>query len=467
LTTKDFFANRNLAMSNTEEALAWLPAWFSPEEIDTVVVAFPDVFGRLMGKRMTRSHFLQSVVKHGTHACNYLLTVDMEMNPLDGFRLASWDQGYGDFHLKPVLGTLHALPWSRGTALVLCDLEHEAGGPIVEAPRSILKAQIERLAAKDMSVFMASELEFYLFHDSYESAGQKRYQQLTPSSDYLIDYHVLQCGRDENVLRRIRNEMHEAGITVEGSKGEWGRGQHELNLLYAEAMQMADRHVIFKHGAKEIAAQEGRAITFMAKLASDQAGSSFHLHTSLWNAEGTRSRFVDKSDQPTSEFRAFLGGLLKYARELSYFFAPTINSYKRFQVASWAPTSLVWAHDNRTTALRVVGHGASLRIENRAPGADANPYLAYAATIAAGLQGIEEKLDCGEPYTGNAYINDSLPRLPKSLDEAADLLDGSQLARRALGDAAVDFYVHTARLECQAYRAAVTDWDLKRYFERI
>lgn len=454
-------------MSSSQEVLAWLPAWFSPEQIDTVLVAFPDVLGRLMGKRLTRSHFLQHVAKGGTHACNYLLTVDMEMNPLEGFKLASWEQGYGDFHVVPHLSTLHLLPWAPGSALVLCDLEHEGGGAVAEAPRTILRKLVDQLRQRDLSAYMGSELEFYLFNDSYEQAHAKRYEGLQPSSDYLIDYHLLQTARDEDVLRRLRNEMHEAGIVVEGSKGEWGRGQQELNLLFAEALQMADRHVIFKHGAKEIAAQQGHSITFMAKLATDQAGSSFHLHSSLWNAEGDRPRFVDTKGEPTKEFRYFLGGLMKYARELSYFFAPTINSYKRFQVASWAPTSLVWAHDNRTTAFRVVGHGKALRVENRSPGADANPYLAFAATIIAGMQGIDEKLDCGEPYRGNAYVNAELPRLPSSLDEAADLLDGSELARRVLGNEVVEFYVHTARSECQAYRAAVTDWDLRRYFERI
>ena len=445
---------------------SWLPAWFSAEEIDTVLVSFPDVFGRLVGKRFTRSHFIRSIVEAGTHACNYLLTVDLDLNPLDGFELASWDQGYGDFHLRPELNTLRRLPWNHGTALVICDLEFEDGIPVAVAPRNMLKSQLERLSSRGSLAYMASELEFYLFHETYESAAAKRHCELQQSSSYLIDYDTLQPARDESVLRRLRNEMNDAGITVEGSKGEWGKGQHELNLLYAEALDMADRHTVFKHGAKEIAAQEGRAITFMAKFAGDQAGSSFHLHTSIWDASAKRNLFSE-NDEESPLFRSFLGGLIKYGRELSYFFAPTINSYKRYQAASWAPTSLAWSHDNRTTGFRIVGHGDSLRIENRMPGADANPYLAYAATIAAGMRGIDEKLDCDEPYRGNAYVDPNLARLPRSLEESAELLSASEMARDAFGGDAVDFYVHTARLECQAYRSAVSDWDRNRYFERI
>jgi len=455
-------------MSESSHPQEWLPAWFNADQIDTVVVAFPDVYGRLMGKRMTHSHFIRSTAADGTHACNYLLTADVEMNPMSGFRLASWDQGYGDFHLQPALRTMKQLPWQPGTALVLGDLSYEDHSPVAESPRAVLCRQIDRLAQRGMTAQMASELEFYLFNDSYPEVHAKGYRDLTASSDYLIDYHLLQPGRDEDVLRRLRNEMNEAGIVVEGSKGEWGKGQQELNLLYDEAIEMADRHVIFKYGAKEIAAQQGRSITFMAKWDGQQAGSSFHLHTSLWDAEANRNQFADETTgEPSELFRQFLGGLLKYGRELTYFFAPTVNSYKRYQAESWAPTSLVWAHDNRTTGYRVVGHGNSLRIENRTPGADGNPYLAYAATIAAGLRGIDEKLDCGEPYTGNAYLDADLPRLPDSLEQAANLLSKSEVARQALGTEVVDFYVHTARLEAAQYASAVTDWERARYFERL
>ena len=318
-----------------------------------------------------------------------------------------------------------------------------------------------------MTAMMGSELEFYLFRQSYEEIGNASFRDLKPSSDYLVDYHLLQPARDEDVLRRVRNEVAASGIPVEGSKGEWGRGQHELNLLYAEALEMADRHVIYKHASKEIAAQQDRAISFMAKLAADQAGSSFHLHSSLWNNDSKHSLFSAADGSATEAFRWFLGGLLRYGRELTYFFAPTVNSYKRYQAESWAPTALVWADDNRTTAYRVVGDGAARRVENRSPGADANPYLAFAATIAAGRAGIEEKIDCGDAYRGNAYADTTLPRLPSSLAEAAALLDGSAFARKAFSDEVVDFYVHTARLEAKAYDESVTDWERARYFERI
>jgi glutamine synthetase len=455
-------------MSDKSEHSSWLPAWFHEDQIDTVIVAFPDIYGRLMGKRLSRSHFERSVVKSGTHACNYLLTVDMEMNPLAGYQLASWEQGYGDFHVQPDLSTLRRIPWLPGSALVLCDLARDDHTPVAEAPRQVLRAQLARLAERKWSAYMASELEFYLFHNSYTDAQARRYHDLTPSSDYLIDYHLMQTSRDEDIIRRLRREMDDAGVIIEGSKGEWGKGQHELNLVYAEALEMADRHVVFKHGSKEIAAQQGRAITYMAKWAADEAGSSCHIHTSLWDAQGRENLFWnEKSDEPSQLFRQFLGGLLKYGRELAYFLAPTVNSYKRYQSASWAPTTLVWAHDNRTTGYRVVGQGPGHRIENRAPGADANPYLAYAATLIAGLAGIEEGLDCGDAYRGNAYADAKLQRLPGSLEEAAGLLANSQLARQALGDSVVEFYVLTAQHEAQSHRQAVTDWERQRYFERI
>lgn len=445
-----------------------LPAWFTGDSYDTVIVAFPDAYGRLMGKRMTFGMFVENTVRDGTHMCNYLLTVDIELTPLPGFQLASWERGYGDFHAAVDLNTLRPAPWFKRTAIVLCDLQDASGAPVPESPRAVLRKQLDRLAERGLEAYAGSELEFYLYHDTYRAAAAANYRGLTPTSDYLIDYDVTQPGQDEDVLARLRNEMDAARITIEGSKGEWGRGQHEVNLLYAEALETADRHAIYKSGAKAIAAQQGRALTFMAKIAADQAGNGFHLHTSVRDKKAQTNAFWDATaGRDSSFFRGFLGGLVTYGRELAYFFAPTINAYKRFQSASWAPTTLAWSHDNRTVGFRVVGHGPSFRVENRMAGADANPYLAEAATIAAGLRGVDEGLDCGPPYEGNAYVDKALSRLPTSLDEAADLLDKSAFAREALGSGVVDFYVHTARKECEAFHAAVTDWERVRYFERI
>ncbi len=436
------------------------------KEIDTVIVAFPDVLGRLMGKRATGSFFLNSVLEHGTHVCNYLMVVNMEMDPLDGFALANWDKGFGDFALAPDPASARLVPWQEGAALVLCDLRHHDGALVEEAPRSVLRRQVERLAAQGLSCKMASELEFYLFNQSYHEAFASGYTSLRPSSDYRIDYHTMQPTRDEDLFRTMRRMLDEAGIVVESTKGEWGCGQHELNILYDDPIAMADKHVIFKQAAKDMAARHGKCITFMPKYTSKDAGSSCHIHLSLW--KNGKNLFWDaKRNEGSRVFRQFLGGLMKYTPELAYFMAPTVNAYKRYQPLSWAPTKMVWATDNRTSGFRVVGHGSSFRIENRMPGADANVYLAFAAMILAGLAGIDEDLDCGPVYEGNAYIDNSLPALPISLRDAAERLNGSQLARRALGDAVVDFYVHTARCEADAYDRAVTDWERARYFEQI
>jgi len=435
-------------------------------EIDTVVVVFPDVFGRLIGKRFAGDFFLKSVAKHGTHGCNYLLTVNIEMDPMDGFQLANWEKGFGDFEWRPDFSTLRAIPWQPGAASVLCDLHHHDGSAVEEAPRTVLRKQVERLAKKKLTCKIASELEFFLFNMSYHEAFIADYKQLTPSSDYRIDYHTMQPARDEPIFRDVRNQMLEAGVAIESSKGEWGRGQHEINFAYAEPVPMGDMHVVFKQGVKEIFAQHDRAISFMPKYSVDEPGNSCHIHASIWR--GATNLFWDEKRAVGSKFfRQFLGGLIKYSRELCYFFAPTINAYKRYQAASWAPTKLAWSTDNRTTGFRIVGHGNSFRIENRMPGGDANPYLAFAATIAAGMAGVEEQLDCGESYEGNAYVDANLPALPRTLREAADLLEASKLARRVLSDAVVDFYVHTARLEIDAFDNAVTDWERRRYFERI
>ena len=434
--------------------------------IDTVIVAFPDVFGRLIGKRFTGDFFLQSVAKHGTHGCNYLLTVNIEMEPMDGFKLANWEKGFGDFEWRPDFSTLRLVPWQPASALILCGLHHHDGAAVEEAPRSVLGKQVERLAKKGLVCNVASELEFFLFNTTYHDAVAVDFKNLTESSDYRIDYHTMQPARDEVLFRRIRNQMVAAGVAIESSKGEWGRGQHEINFAYGQPVPMADMHVVFKQGVKEILAQEGRAVSFMPKYAVAEPGNSCHIHASIWRG-GTNLFWDAKRECGSKFFRQFLGGLIKYSRELCCFFAPTINAYKRFQAASWAPTKLAWSTDNRTTGFRIVGHGSSLRIENRMPGGDANPYLAFAATIAAGMAGVEEHLDGGEPYAGNAYVDPHLPSLPRTLREAVDLLDASKLARESLGDAVIDFYVHTARLEIEAFDNAVTDWERQRYFERI
>lgn len=435
-------------------------------EIDTVIVAFPDVFGRLVGKRFTGKFFTEEVAREGTHSCNYLLTVNMEMEPMDGFKLANWDAGFGDFVMRPDLDTIRVLPWLPGTALVICDYLHHDGRLVEEAPRSVLLKQVKRVSDRRQICNIASELEFFLYNTTYEQAFAGAYRNLPTASDYRIDYHIMQPSRDEPLFRSIRNMMCEARVPVESSKGEWGRGQHEINFVYDQPLAIGDLHVVFKQGIKEIAAQHGKAITFMPKPSAADAGNSCHIHVSIW--EGGKTLFWDEEKKCGSKFfRQFLGGLMKYSPELCYFFAPSINAYKRYQAASWAPTKMAWAHDNRTVGFRVVGHGNSFRIENRMPGADANPYLAFAATIMAGLAGVEEDLDCGDVYEGNAYIDPNLASLPRSLRDAAELLHSSKLARAQLGDHVVDFYTHTARLEVQAFNDAVTDWEKTRYFERI
>ncbi len=437
-------------------------------EIDTVLVAFPDMQGRLVGKRMTAPFFIEHTARAGIHACAYLLTVDVDMQPLPGYRMASWATGYQDFHAVCDFGTLRRLPWLDGTALVLCDLVDEHGAPIEEAPRRILRRQVERAAAMGYRVYVASELEFFLFRDSYEDARKKRYFRLEPIGAYSEDYHIFQTTKEEFVHRAIRNGMAGAGIPVECSKGEWGPGQQEINLRYGEPLPTADDHVIYKNGAKEIAHAKGVSLTFMAKYATAEAGSSFHLHSSLRDATGTRSLFHDAASRTgTALFRHWVAGQLALARELSFFFAPYVNSYKRYAPGTFAPTSLAWSIDNRTTGFRVCGEGDAIRIENRIPGADANPYLAFAATIAAGLHGIEHRIEPPPLYRGNAYEDASLPRVPRSMSEAVAAFGHSAVARAFLGDAVYEHYLHTARLELEAYDKVVTDWELERNFERI
>jgi len=443
-----------------------LKAQITAGTIDTVLVAFPDPFGRLVGKRCTGDFFLNSVLSHGTHGCSYLLTVNMEMDPLDGFKVANWDAGFGDFSFLPDASTIRILPWQPGAALIICDLARNDDSLVREAPRSVLRNQLALLKSQKLGCNCASELEFYLFNQTYHEAFAAGYRDLKPSSDYRIDYHLLQPSRDEALMRAIRNGMTAARVPVESSKGEWSRGQHEINFAYTNPLGMADMHVLFKQGVKELAEQHGKSVSFMAKYAPTEAGSSCHIHISLSSAG--RNAFWDTRTKSASKLsRQFLGGLMKYSPELCLCYAPTINSYKRYQPGSWAPTRMAWAADNRTVGFRVVGAGESFRLENRMPGADANPYLAFSAMIAAGMAGVREKLDCGEEYRGNAYQDSKLQRLPATLRDATELFDRSALARSALGDDVVDFYVHHARLELQAFNDAVTDWEKVRYFERI
>jgi len=442
------------------------------DAVDTVLTVFPDGFGRLLGKRAVGRYFLDHIARQGAHACIYLFTVDMEMEPLPGFTLTSWERGYGDMQLRPDLATLRLIPWLPKTALVFCDVYTEDEEPIEEAPRWILRRQVERAAKLGYTVKTAAELELYCFRESFEEARAKRYQNLTPVAGYLEDYHILQTTKEEPLIRAIRNGMERAGVPVETSKGEWGCGQEEINLRYAEALEMADRATLYKHGCKEIAHLQGCSLTFMAKYAAGAAGSSFHLHSSLWDRAGRRALFAPRGHRPGGGlgaplFGQWLAGQLALASELAYFFAPSVNSYKRYQAGSFAPTRVVAGRDNRTCGFRVCGEGSGLRVENRIPGADANPYLAFAATIAAGLHGIQHRLAPPALYEGNAYEDPELPEVPKTLREAIATLERSEAARAAFGAHVLEHYLHAARLEHQAFDRAVTDWELVRNFERI
>ncbi len=434
-------------------------------EIHTVVLVFPDMQGRWMGKRTTARHFVETVDKHGSHACAYLLTVDMEMDPVPGYELTSWSKGYQDFLMAPDFSTMRRLSWTPGTAQVICDLLDEERRPIAVAPRQILKAQIAAAAAKGYSLKMASELEFYIFRETYESAQRKAFHNLEHFGSYIEDYHILQGAKEEFLVGEIRNQMEASGIPVETSKGEWGPGQHEINLSYADPIEMADRHTIYKHGAKEIAMAKGTSLTFMAKYDSKIAGSSCHVHASLWDKAGSKPLFWE-GGKPSKLFRWFLGGQMALARELGFFFAPSVNSYKRYQAGTFAPTRIAWARDNRTCGFRVVGEGGSFRIENRLPGADANPYLAFAATIGAGLYGIARRIEPPAEIRGNAYEAEVEP-VPKTLYEAIELLEKSGAAREILGEAVFAHYLHTAKTEQAAFDRAVTCWERERNFERI
>jgi glutamine synthetase len=428
--------------------------------VDTVVVAFTDMQGRLLGKRLHGEFFVEEIeAEHSVEGCNYLLALDMEMEPIPGYAIASWEQGYGDFALAPDLATLRRIPWLAATVLVLCDVQWHDGSPVEPSPRQVLKTQVERAAAAGLTPMTGSELEFYLLRQTYEEAWAQRYEDLTPSVPYILDYHILASTYDEDLIRQIRNGMHAAGIKVETSKGEAWPGQHEINFRFADALTMADNHVVYKNGAKEIAHANGCSITFMAKPFESWIGNSCHVHASLYRDGGPA--FSDDNVL----FDRFLAGQIECFEELAIFLAPTINSYKRFAAGSWAPTTLAWGQDNRTCGFRVVGHGSSKRVETRIPGGDVNPYLAFAAVIAAGLHGIENELELPPALEGNAYESDA-KRFPSALREAIAALESGTMARAAFGDQVVDHYLNYARTEQSLFDKVVTDWERTRYFER-
>ncbi len=440
------------------------------EEIETVIVGFTDHIGRIMGKRFDAEFFVSEALAHGTHSCTYLLTVDMEMEPVPGYEFANWELGYGDFHLVPDIKTLRVASWLEKTALVLCDVEDEESHQLISvAPRSILRKQLEIAKQSGFRAMAASELEYYIFEDSYKAAAQKKYDDLQPAGWYIEDYNIMQGTREEKFTALARRHLKRSGIPVENSKGEWGLGQHELNIRYAEALEMADRHTIFKHLCKEVADQIGVSVTFMAKPFSGQAGSSSHIHLSLW--DGDQNAFMgDQSFGPvqcSDQFRWFLGGWMAHVPEMMVFYAPTINSYKRYEDGSWAPTRIACSYDNRTAGFRVVGKGKSLRIECRIPGADCNPYLAYAAVLASGLDGIANQIEPPDIFQGDVYAAQHLPRVPYTLRDAIELFADSDFTKQVFGEEVVKHYTHYFRTEQAAYDSYVTDWERKRYFERI
>jgi len=428
--------------------------------VDTVIACFTDMQGRLMGKRLDGEFFLaEQSAGHTGEGCNYLLALEMEMDPVPGYAIASWERGYGDFALVPDLSTLRRIPWHEATVMVQCDVQWHDGTPVGPSPRQVLKAQVEKARALGFEPMFGSELEFFLFRESYLEAHAKHYHDLTPSVPYILDYHILAASLDEPFLREVRTSMKAAGMIVESSKGEAWAGQHEINFRFRDALRAADDHVVYKTGIKEIANQLGCSVTFMAKPHHDWVGSSCHIHSSLWR--GDENAFAGESE----EFKHYLAGQIACLADLAIFVAPVINSYKRFAAGSWAPTTLAWGYDNRTCGFRVVGHGASVRPETRIPGADANPYLAFAALLAAGLYGIEEKLELGPAFEGNAYESD-VERFPHALRDAIARLEQSTVARTLLGDEVVDHYLNYARTEQELFDRTVTGYERERMFER-
>ncbi|GAB3595344.1 glutamine synthetase family protein [Angustibacter peucedani] len=450
-------------MSNGPLTVGELRRRVSNGDVDTVVVAFTDMQGRLQGKRIHAPFFLDQVLEHGTEGCNYLLAVDVDMNTVDGYAISSWRTGYGDMEFVLDLSTLRLTPWVPGTAMVQCDLAWIGGGVVEQSPRQVLKQQVARAAELGYTAFAGTELEFLVFDDTYEQAWDLGYRGLTPANRYNVDYSVLGGTRVEPLLRDIRKGMHAAGLTVESAKGECNLGQHEIAFLYDEVVRTADHHSVYKNGAKEIAALHGKAVSFMAKF-DEREGNSCHVHMSLRGTDGTI--VFDEGEGATELFEQFVAGVLATLEELTLLYAPNINSYKRFALGSFAPTAVAWGRDNRTCSLRVVGHGSGLRLENRLPGGDVNPYLALAAMLAGGLHGIEQQLELEPALEGNAYESDK-PHVPSNLRAARDLFAASSLARSAFGDAVVDHYVNAADVELAAFESAVTDWERFRGFERL
>jgi len=435
--------------------------------VDTVLVMITDMQGRLQGKRLHADYFLDTVLGHGTEGCNYLLAVDVDMNTVGGYAMSSWERGYGDFVMKPDLATLRRVPWQEGTVALLADLQWQDGSDIVASPRQILRRQLDRLSAQGMLALVGTELEFIVFTDTYEQAWTKAYRDLTPANQYNVDYSMLGTARIEPLLRRIRNDMTGAGLTVESAKGECNLGQHEIAFKYTDALGTCDNHVIYKNGAKEIAALEGYALTFMAKF-NEREGNSCHIHLSFRGTDGA----LVMADDADVEFgmsdlgRAFVAGQLAHMRELTLLFAPNINSYKRYVAGSFAPTAIKWGRDNRTCAFRLVGHGPGLRLENRVPGGDVNPYLAVAGMVASGLDGIERGLPLEPAFGGNAY-DSGADRVPDSLAEALRLWEGSDWVRETFGPDVVAHYANMARVELDAFGRSITDWERFRSFERM
>ena len=433
--------------------------------VDTVIMAFTDMQGRLQGKRLHAAYFLDVALSAGTEGCNYLLAVDVDMNTVDGYEISSWERGYGDMEFVPDWQTLRLVPHHPATAMVQCDLLWPDHQPVLQSPRTILRTQLERAAEQGWTALAGTELEFIAFEDTYEAAGSAGYRGLTPVNQYNVDYSILGTSRVEPLLRDIRNKMYAAGMDVEGAKGECNLGQHEIGFLFNEALVTADHHVVYKTAAKEIAAQHGRSITFIAKF-DEREGNSCHIHLSLRGTDGSLVFWDEENNRRSRLYDQFVAGLLATMADFTLLYAPNVNSYKRFADGSFAPTAIAWGLDNRTCAVRLVGSGPSARLENRVPGGDVNPYLALAAMIAGGLHGIENDLEPVEELTGNAYTSDK-EKVPTTLRAARDAFAASKVARSTFGDAVVDHYTNMADVELRAFDAAVTDWELRRGFERL